>query len=87
MTGRREALRVVRRRADRHGRERDPQNAALGHRIARVDHQVQQHLLDLPAIAAHGRQVGRGGRGHLHVFADDAAQHLLGGEDELIERH
>ena len=53
------------------------QRAAVGHRVARVDREVEQHLLEL-AVVGHDRpQVGRQRRLEHDVLAERAAQQLL----------
>jgi hypothetical protein len=58
-------------RAGRFERER----AAVGHRVARVGREVQEHLLDLPAVGAHGGEVGFERRLDEDVLAQEAPQH------------
>jgi len=47
-------------RVGRHGHERRPDGklAAVGHRVAGVQREVEQHLLDLPHVGADGLAVG-----------------------------
>src|SRR5256884_487995 len=63
------------------------------HGITRIDHEVQEHLLELARVGVDGARLGVEGGGQLDVVADQAAQHLvhvrhdgvelehLGGED------
>ena len=85
VVGHRGALHVVRRRSHRDVRELDLQRAAARHRVARVDHEVEQHLLDLPAIAANGRDLAVDLRDQPDVLAEHAPHHLLGRQDEVVE--
>ena len=55
---------------DRHG-------AAVGHRVARVDREIHDDLLDLVWIGACGREVVRQVRLELDVLGDQRAQHLV----------
>ncbi len=56
---------------------RDGHPAAAGHRIARVEHEIDQHLLELAAVGADLARVG--GQGQLQdvVLPQHAAQHPL----------
>ena len=60
--------------------------AAARHRIAGVDRQVDEHLLDLPGIGAHASQRRIAVVGEIDVLADQAPQHPLRAGDDLIER-
>ena len=50
---------------------------AAGHRVAGVDGQVDEHLLDLAGIGPDRRGAGRQVGDEVDVLADQAAQHLL----------
>ncbi len=54
----------------------DIEAATLRHRVARVDGEIQQHLLDLPRIGANMADVGRQLHDHFDMFADEAPQAL-----------
>jgi len=47
-----------------------PQMAALSHGIARVQREVQNHLLDLSRVGLHGSQRRFQYDGNLNIFAD-----------------
>ena len=65
------------------GRDRQP--AALGHRIARVDGEVEHGLVELGRIDRdEARLLGRQ-RDELDVGADQPAQHRMGGGDDLVQ--
>ena len=53
----------------------DPQGAAVGHRVARVDGEVEDHLLQLAAVHPHRAGVGREVQHEPDVHADQASQH------------
>ena len=56
-----------------------------GHRVPRVQGEVDEHLLDLARIRLHVPEV-RAERGdHLDVLADQAVQHLVGVDDDRVE--
>ena len=46
----------------------------MRHRVARVDGQVQQHLIDHAGIGVHIRGAQPVDKLHRHVFADDTLQ-------------
>ena len=66
------------------GGDRDP--AALRHRVARVHHQVHQHLLDLARIGQHVPEGGVVGEVEHDVGADQAAEHAVGLANDIVER-
>src|SRR5262249_2065097 len=55
----------------------DRQLAAFGHRVASIDGQVDQHLLDLPGVGANQAEIGRRQHYQLDIFADQTAQQLI----------
>jgi len=55
------------------------------HRVAGVDHQVHDDLLDVGRIGQHQSQLGRGQRHQLDVFAHDASHHLVDARQHLVE--
>ena len=55
----------------------DPQGAAIGHRIAGVDGEVDEDLLELARVDQHGLQVGGERAVQLDVLAERATQQLL----------
>ncbi len=61
--------------------------SALGHRVAGVDDEVHQNLLELRAVGEHRRQVGPDLGGDLNLRPDEALQHGLHRLDEVVERH
>ena len=63
----------------------ESQIAALGHRVARVDDQVHDHLLDLPGVGLDAAQIGRRRDGQPDVLADQASQHLLKLHDDRVQ--
>src|ERR671920_253988 len=63
----------------------DGQCAAGGHRIARVDGEIDQDLFDLTGIGAHRPQVRVQAGGQVDVLAEDPAQHLFDITDDLVE--
>ena len=56
------------------GRDREP--PALRHGVARVHHEVHEHLLELPGVGAHRVQLRGGLRRELDVLTDESTQHL-----------
>ena len=66
---------------------RNRQLAALLHRVARVDREVHQDLLDLRWVRDHGPEAGRQRSHDLDVLADESTQHAhhIGGA--VIEAH
>ena len=68
-----------------HVRGRDRQRAASRHGVPRVQGKVDQHLLDLAGIRLHVTEVG-GERGHhLDLLPDQAAEHLVGVDDDRVQ--
>ena len=63
----------------------DRELAAARHRVARVDDEVHEDLLDLPGIGLHGAEVEAAHDRQLDVLAEEAAQHLLDAADRLVE--
>ena len=63
----------------------DRQHAAVRHGVARVDHQVHQHLLELRRIEPHAAEAARRDDAQLDVLADDAAQQVLHLHDEPVQ--
>ena len=67
------------------GRPRlDGEHAAAGHRIARVDREVQEHLLELVGVGLHGTHGGVAFDPEIDVFADQAAQQRVDVVDHRI---
>ena len=56
------------------------------HRVARVDHEVHENLLDLRRVGEHRRQVRPDLGRDLNLRADEPLQHVLHVRHELIER-
>ena len=63
----------------------DGQLPPLRHGVARIDGQVQEHLLDLAGIGLHQPKIGGQIGDKIDVFADKASEHLLEVGDEIIE--
>ena len=63
----------------------DRQRAAVGHRVAGVGGEVEDHPLDLRAVGLDGREVGREPDADADVVADDPLQHRLHPGDDLVE--
>ena len=61
------------------------QDTAGGHRVARVDGQVHEHLLDLARVSAGGPQLFTRREEEGHVLADHAVQQGQGGADQRVE--
>ncbi len=78
-------LEPVARRVDPHRRGLDDERASGGHRVARVHHQVHQHLLELPAIGAHPGQAGAEPGLEGDVLANHPPEHPLGVADQPVE--
>ena len=63
----------------------DDQRAATGHSVARIDRQIHEHLVKMARIG-HGEPKRRiEPDDSLHIFAEQAAEHLLGLLDDRIE--
>ena len=64
----------------------DDQAAAVGHRVARVDRQVDDHLLELAGVGPDAAESGARGRvSSVDVLADDAPQHPLHVGDQRVQ--
>jgi hypothetical protein len=59
--------------------------AASGHGVARVHHQVHDHLLDLAWIGGHLAQIRSGLEDQLDVFANQALQHFGQIADQVVQ--
>src|SRR5262252_1755544 len=59
--------------------------SAIWHRITRVDHEIENHLLDLSRIGLDRAQIFSGDRDHFDVFADQPAQHFLRVPHQCVE--
>jgi len=59
--------------------------SAARHRVARVDGEVDQHLLELRAVGVHGRKVERRPQGQLDVLADEPPQQAAERADHRVE--
>ena len=59
-----------------HVRGLDANAAALGHRVPGVDHKVDDHLFELPAIGSNRVEIVGKLRRQRHVLADQPAQHV-----------
>ena len=62
----------------------DDQLAAVGHRVARVHHQIEHHLLELARIHLHAPQIARRDPHQLDVLADQPPQQDLHVDDHLV---
>ena len=58
---------------------------AVRHRVARVDRQVHDHLLDLPAIRPHHAEPGRGHDPECDVLAQHSTEHGAHAGQHLVE--
>ena len=56
-----------------------------GHRVARVDREIEEHLLDLAAVRPNARERRLGLDGELDVLADDAPQHRTDAAHDLTQ--
>ncbi len=63
------------------------QGAALGHGVAGIDAEVEDHLLDLGGVRGHRRQVRRRPELQGDVLADHPAQHLLQAVEQGAQIH
>jgi hypothetical protein len=63
----------------------DTQRAAARHRIARVDREVDEHLLHLARVDDDGRGRWREREVEGNVFAHDTLQEALDASDQLVE--
>ena len=63
----------------------DDELPAARHRVAGVDGQVDQDLLDLAGVGQHRAQPGGQVGGQLHVLAQGAQQQLLDSFDDVVE--
>lgn len=63
----------------------DGQRTPAGHRVAGIDGQVQDHLLDLSRVAPHHPECGLQGRHELDVLPKDPAQQLLASAHDGVQ--
>ena len=63
----------------------DGEPAAVGHRVARVDGEVDDHLLDLAGVRLHRAEPGPECRAELDVLTDQAPQQLFQVRDEHVQ--
>ena len=63
----------------------DAQLAAVRHRVARVDHQVQDDLLDLTGICFDASEMVVQHYGEFDVFFDQATEHLFRVRYDLVD--
>ena len=63
----------------------DGQDAAARHRVAGVDGEVHQHLLELAGVRPGEAQAGRELGAKLDVLADDPAEHPVDAGDDGVE--
>ena len=61
------------------------QDAPFRHRVAGVQGQVDQHLLDLPAVSKHRRQVRRRDEPQFDVRADAGLQHITHARQDRVQ--
>src|SRR5439155_16858907 len=61
--------------------------AAIRHRVARVDHQVHDHLADLVRVHADARYAGRESGRELDVVAEYRLEHTRHVGDQLVQVH
>ena len=70
---------------EHHVRRLDHEPAAGGHRVAGVDDEVHQHLLELAAVHLDGADVRLGAHVDRDVLADQPAEHLVQLGDERVD--
>ncbi len=70
-----DGIKIVHEIGDVFGRDRD--RAALGHRVARIDAEIEQHLLELPRVGLEPPDFRAELRHDLDVLADHAPQHFF----------
>ena len=70
---------------DVHVRGLDRQLASLRHRVARVDDEVHEHLLDLTWVGLHAPEPRFEDGDDLDVLADQAAQHLVHFAEDVVQ--
>ena len=70
---------------DVHVRRLDRQLASVRHRVARVDDEVHEHLLDLTRVGLHAPERAAEDGDDLDVLADQAAQHLVHLADDVVQ--
>ena len=63
----------------------DHETAAVGHRVAGVDGQVHQHLLDLAGIGLDRARFADGADVELEILADQAPQHAIHLADDRVQ--
>ena len=71
--------------AEHHVAGLDRQDACLGHGVARIDGQIQNHLLDLRRIDLDRPEARGFVPSEIDVLADQAAQHALDVLDHLVQ--
>ena len=79
------ARRLLVRRADIDVPGRERQTSAGGHRIARVDDQVHDHLLQLCVVGNHARLAVDERDGQVDVLANQTPEHPLHVGDEGVQ--
>ena len=65
----------------------DQQRSAVGHRVARVDRQIHQDLVQLPGVCQHASQRRAQNGFQPDIFADYPPQHLLHLNDDVVQVH
>ncbi len=65
----------------------DGQDAAFRHRVARVDHQVHDHLLELARVHRDHRQRRIKGGADLDILPEHAGQHAMQVVEDLVDVH
>ena len=58
---------------------------APGHGVPGIDHQVHDHLLDLAGVGHDLAQIRLGDGDQFDVFTEEAPQHLIQVQDQIIE--
>jgi hypothetical protein len=66
---------------------RDPQAAAIRHRVARVQRQVHDHLVELRRVDPHAPARLLQREVELHAAAEQPAQHRADGGHRLVQLH
>ena len=63
----------------------DQQLPTLRHRIAGVDYEVRNHLLDLPGVRAHVADIGGEVETQVDVFANETPEHFVEVPDQIVD--
>ena len=66
-------------------RRLDGEPAALGHGVARVDGEVDEHLFDLPGVSFRRPEIDAEGSDEVDVLPDGAPEHPLHLDNDVVE--